>query len=172
MCRPVSQVEMCEALRRSVAALRQEKEALCEEQRHHQALGASIDTLVQERLKTNERDKYSMFIGETADCHNITIVLVQLPSGEDGQILTSSDFVCRRPGEDCEPAAVSVQPAVEDRQISARSGERGADAGGHGRGEGETGHDRFYLSDSLFTCVPIYLPIRLYLVCTGLIIRL
>lgn len=93
MCRPVSQVEMCEALRRSVAALRQEKEALCEEQRHHQALGASIETLVQERLKTNERDKYSMFIGETADCHNITIVLVRLSSGEEGQILTSSDFV-------------------------------------------------------------------------------
>lgn len=80
--------------------------------------------------------------------------------------------VCRRPGEDSEPAAVSVQPAVKDRQISARSRERGADAGGHSRGEGETGHDRFYLSDSLFTCVPIYLPIRLYLVCTGLIIRL
>ncbi len=52
-----------------MAALRQEKEALCEEQRCHQALGASIETLVQERLKTNERDKYSMFIGTTSDCH-------------------------------------------------------------------------------------------------------
>lgn len=52
-----------------MAALQQEKEALHEEQRHHQALGASIESLVQEHLKTNERDKYSMFIGETADCH-------------------------------------------------------------------------------------------------------
>lgn len=66
---PVYQVELCEALRRSVAALRQEKEALCEEQKCHQALGASMETLVQERLKTNERDKYSMFIGTTSDCH-------------------------------------------------------------------------------------------------------
>ena len=50
--------------------------------------------------------------------------------------------VCRRPGEDREPAAVSVQPDVEDRQMSAGSGERGADAGGQSRGEGETGQDR------------------------------
>lgn len=50
-----------------MAALRQEKEVLCEEQRCHQALGASIETLVQERLKPNERDKYSMFIGTTPD---------------------------------------------------------------------------------------------------------
>lgn len=60
---PCLQVELCEALRCSVAALRQEKEALCEEQRCHQELGTSIETLVQEQLKTNERDKYSMFIG-------------------------------------------------------------------------------------------------------------
>lgn len=51
-----------------MAALQQEREALCEEQRHHRALGASIDSLVQERLKANERDKYSVFVGEPADC--------------------------------------------------------------------------------------------------------
>lgn len=50
-----------------MAALQQEKEALCEEQRHHQALEASIEMLVQELLKTNEKDKYSMFIGKTFD---------------------------------------------------------------------------------------------------------
>lgn len=44
-------------------ALRREKEALCEEHRCHQALGANVDALVQERLKANERDKYSVFIG-------------------------------------------------------------------------------------------------------------
>lgn len=59
-------MELCEALRSSVEALRQEKEVLCEEQRRHQALGASIETVVQEHLKTNERDKYSMFIGTTS----------------------------------------------------------------------------------------------------------
>ena len=57
-------MELCEALRSSVKALQQEKEALCEEQRRHQALGATIEALVQECLKTNERDKYSMFIGK------------------------------------------------------------------------------------------------------------
>lgn len=57
-----------------MAALRQEKDALREEQRQQQALGTSIDSLVQERLKANERDKYSVFIGETADSQNVTVV--------------------------------------------------------------------------------------------------
>lgn len=34
-----------------------------------------------------------------------------------------------------------MQPDVEDRQMSAHSGERGADAGGQSRGEGETQQD-------------------------------
>lgn len=50
-----------------MAALQQEREALREEQHHHRALGASLETLVQERLKANEKDKYSMFIGEMED---------------------------------------------------------------------------------------------------------
>lgn len=58
-------MELCEALRCSVAVLQREREALRVEQQHHQALGASLETLVQERLKANEKDKYSMFIGET-----------------------------------------------------------------------------------------------------------
>lgn len=58
-------MELCEALRCSAAALQREREALREEQHHHRALGASLETLVQERLKANEKDKYSMFIGET-----------------------------------------------------------------------------------------------------------
>lgn len=61
----VCQLELCEALRCHLGALQQEKEALREELRHHQALGADVEALVQERLKANERDKYSMFIGET-----------------------------------------------------------------------------------------------------------
>lgn len=63
--RLLCQLELCEALRCHLEALQQEKEALREELRHHQALGAGVEALVQERLKANERDKYSMFIGET-----------------------------------------------------------------------------------------------------------
>lgn len=63
----VHQVELCEALRSSVVALKREKEALCEEQKHHKALGDSIDTMVQDHLKTNEKDKYSVFIGMTSE---------------------------------------------------------------------------------------------------------
>lgn len=51
-----------------MAALQREREALREEHLHHRALGASLETLVQERLKANEKDKYSMFIGETGVC--------------------------------------------------------------------------------------------------------
>lgn len=50
-----------------MAALRQEKDALRDDQQLHQALGANIEKLVQERLKANERDKYSMSIGKTAN---------------------------------------------------------------------------------------------------------
>lgn len=81
-------MELCEALRRSVAALRQEKDALREEQRQQQTLGASIDSLVQERLKANERDKYSVFIGETAGPHHVTVVFVHLPGGFGQVMLT------------------------------------------------------------------------------------
>ncbi|XP_073334647.1 protein Shroom3 [Pagrus major] len=80
-------VELCEALRRSVAALRQEKEALCEEQRCHQALGASIETLVHERLKANERDKYSMFIGDLEKIVNLLLSLCSRMSRIDRSLL-------------------------------------------------------------------------------------
>lgn len=60
------QAELCEALRSSVAALQREREALREEQRRHRALGATIESLVQERLKANEKEKYSMLVGEAA----------------------------------------------------------------------------------------------------------
>lgn len=46
-----------------MAAMRREKDLLGEEQRRHQALGASVDSLVHKLCKMNERDKYSMFIG-------------------------------------------------------------------------------------------------------------
>ncbi|XP_063745311.1 protein Shroom3 isoform X2 [Eleginops maclovinus] len=68
-------VELCETLRCSVAAQRQEKEVLCEEQRQHQELGAGIETLLQGRLKPNERDKYSMFIGDLERMVNLLLSL-------------------------------------------------------------------------------------------------
>lgn len=80
-------VELCEALRRSVAALRQEKEALSEEQRCHQALGASVETLVQEHLKPNERDKYSMFIGDLEKIVNLLLSLCSRMSRIDRSLL-------------------------------------------------------------------------------------
>ncbi|XP_068562073.1 protein Shroom3 isoform X2 [Cebidichthys violaceus] len=80
-------VELCEALRRSVAALQQEKEALCEEQRCHQALGASVETLVQERLKTNERDKYSVLIGDLERIVNLLLSLCSRLSRIDRSLL-------------------------------------------------------------------------------------
>ena len=67
----VIKVELFNALKQIVVALQEEKDVLRVEQQHHQALGTSIETLVQECLKTNERDKYNMLIGETADCHCI-----------------------------------------------------------------------------------------------------
>ncbi|KAG7221184.1 hypothetical protein INR49_017471 [Caranx melampygus] len=68
-------VELCDALRSSVEVLQQEKEVLCEEQRNHQAQGTSIEALLQERLKTNERDKYSMFIGDLERIVNLLLSL-------------------------------------------------------------------------------------------------
>ncbi|XP_068430181.1 protein Shroom3 isoform X2 [Clinocottus analis] len=70
-----SKAELCEALRHSVAALRREREALSEEQRRHQALGASVDALVQDCLKTNERDKYAVFIGDLERIVNLLLSL-------------------------------------------------------------------------------------------------
>lgn len=51
-------------------ALQKEKEQLSEEQRRHQVLGSNIEALVQDQLRSNEREKYSMFIGTTADCYS------------------------------------------------------------------------------------------------------
>ncbi|XP_041825420.1 protein Shroom3 isoform X2 [Melanotaenia boesemani] len=84
----IRKLELCEALRSSVEALQQEKEALCEELRRHQALGSSIETLVQERLKTNERDKYSMFIGDLEKIVNLLLSLSSRLSRIDRSLLT------------------------------------------------------------------------------------
>nr|XP_020456791.1 protein Shroom3-like isoform X2 [Monopterus albus] len=80
-------VDLCEALRRSVAVLQKEKEVLCEEQKHHQALGASLEMLVQEHLKTNEKEKYSMFIGDLEKIVNLLLSLCSRLSRIDRSLL-------------------------------------------------------------------------------------
>ncbi|KAL6097320.1 shroom3 [Pungitius sinensis] len=80
-------LELCEALRRSMEALQQEKEALCEEHRCHQALGANIVALVHERLKTNERDKYNVFIGDLERIVNLLLSLCSRLSRIDRSLL-------------------------------------------------------------------------------------
>ncbi|XP_035802118.2 protein Shroom3 isoform X2 [Amphiprion ocellaris] len=80
-------VELCEALRSSVAALQREKEALSDELRHHRVLEANIETLVQEKLKTNERDKYSMFIGDLEKIVNLLLSLCSRMSRIDRSLL-------------------------------------------------------------------------------------
>lgn len=46
-----------------MAVLQQQKRALSEELRQHRALGSSLEVLIQDRLKPNEREKYSVFVG-------------------------------------------------------------------------------------------------------------
>ncbi|XP_037548572.1 protein Shroom3 isoform X2 [Nematolebias whitei] len=72
-----AKVALCEALRSSVAALQQQKRALGEELRQHRALGSSLEVLIQDRLKTNEREKYSVFVG---DLERIVHLLLSLCS--------------------------------------------------------------------------------------------
>ncbi|XP_061654876.1 protein Shroom3 isoform X3 [Phyllopteryx taeniolatus] len=79
--------ELCEALRRSVAVMRQEKDALCEATRQHQALGAGVDSLVHKLCKINERDKYSMFIGDLEKIVNLLLSLCSRLSRIDKSLL-------------------------------------------------------------------------------------
>ncbi|XP_019745963.1 protein Shroom3 [Hippocampus comes] len=79
--------ELCEALRCSVAAMRREKDLLGEEQKRHQALGASVDSLVHKLCKINERDKYSMFIGDLEKIVNLLLSLCSRLSRIDKSLL-------------------------------------------------------------------------------------
>ncbi|KAM4720431.1 protein Shroom3 isoform 2-T2 [Anableps anableps] len=84
----IIKVELCEALRGSVAALQREKESLCEEQRRHQALGAGIEALIQEQLKANEKEKYSIFIGDLERIVNLLLSLCSRLSRVDRSLLS------------------------------------------------------------------------------------
>ncbi|XP_076139633.1 protein Shroom3 isoform X2 [Alosa pseudoharengus] len=69
------QGELLHTLALSVALLRGEKEQLAGEQKSCSALGGSIEALVQERCKPNERDKYRMFIGDLDKIVNLLLSL-------------------------------------------------------------------------------------------------
>lgn len=74
-CPPLLQGELLQALALSVAVLRGEKEQLGEEQQRCGALGVSMEALVQERCKPNEKDKYRMFIGDLDKIVNLLLSL-------------------------------------------------------------------------------------------------
>uniref|UniRef100_A0A4W5PRN2 ASD2 domain-containing protein n=1 Tax=Hucho hucho TaxID=62062 RepID=A0A4W5PRN2_9TELE len=68
-------VELLQALTLSIVSLREEKEVLAEEQRKFRVLGGHMESLVQERCKPNEREKYKMFIGDLDKIVNLLLSL-------------------------------------------------------------------------------------------------
>ncbi|XP_044000371.1 protein Shroom3 isoform X2 [Gambusia affinis] len=80
--------ELCEALRRCVAAMQREKAALAEEQRRHQAAAADMEALIQQQLKANEKEKYSMFIGDLERIVNLLLSLCSRLSRVDKSLLS------------------------------------------------------------------------------------
>ncbi|XP_032425341.1 protein Shroom3 isoform X1 [Xiphophorus hellerii] len=80
--------ELCEALRRCVAAMQREKAALAEEHRRHQAAGAGMEALIHKQLKANEKEKYSMFIGDLERIVNLLLSLCSRLSRVDKSLLS------------------------------------------------------------------------------------
>ncbi|XP_072517918.1 protein Shroom3 [Salminus brasiliensis] len=68
-------VELLQALDMSVAVLRGERASLAEEQQRYSALGCSMEALVQQRCKPNEKEKYRMFIGDLEKIVNLLLSL-------------------------------------------------------------------------------------------------
>ncbi|KAI4873901.1 hypothetical protein NFI96_006468 [Prochilodus magdalenae] len=68
-------MELMQALAVSVEVLQGEKASLAEEQQHYSVLGCSMETLVQQCCKPNEREKYRMFIGDLDKIVNLLLSL-------------------------------------------------------------------------------------------------
>ncbi|XP_017573480.1 protein Shroom3 isoform X3 [Pygocentrus nattereri] len=68
-------VELMQALAVSVAVLHRERASLAGEQQRYSELGSSIETLVQQHCKPNEREKYRMFIGDLEKIVNLLLSL-------------------------------------------------------------------------------------------------
>ncbi|XP_051536232.1 protein Shroom3-like isoform X2 [Myxocyprinus asiaticus] len=68
-------VELLQALNMSIRLLQRERENLVEQQKRFSTLGGSLEALVQERCKPNERDKYFMFVGDLEKIVNLLLSL-------------------------------------------------------------------------------------------------
>lgn len=68
-------VELLQALHVSIRSLQGEREGLLEQQKRFGALGGSMDALVQECCKPNEREKYRMFVGDLEKIVNLLLSL-------------------------------------------------------------------------------------------------
>ncbi|XP_059398766.1 protein Shroom3-like isoform X7 [Carassius carassius] len=68
-------VELLQALRVSMQSLQGERDGLSEQQKHFTALGGSMEALVQERCKPNEKEKYLMFVGDLEKIVNLLLSL-------------------------------------------------------------------------------------------------
>ncbi|XP_048875751.1 protein Shroom3 isoform X2 [Brienomyrus brachyistius] len=68
-------MELVEALTLNIAALREEKAGLAEEQRKFSALEGHLEALIQECCKPSEQDKYHMFVGDLDKIVNLLLSL-------------------------------------------------------------------------------------------------
>ncbi|XP_050949000.1 protein Shroom3 isoform X2 [Labeo rohita] len=68
-------VELLQALQVSMQSLQGEREDLLEQQKRFTALGDSMEALVQERCKPNEKEKYRMFVGDLEKIVNLLLSL-------------------------------------------------------------------------------------------------
>lgn len=68
-------VELLQALHVSIRSLQGEREGLVEQQKRFGALGGSMEALVQECCKPNEREKYRMFVGDLEKIVNLLLSL-------------------------------------------------------------------------------------------------
>ncbi|XP_026091041.1 protein Shroom3-like isoform X3 [Carassius auratus] len=68
-------VELLQALRVSMRSLQGERDGLSEQQKRFTALGGSMEALVQERCKPNEKEKYLMFVGDLEKIVNLLLSL-------------------------------------------------------------------------------------------------
>ncbi|XP_051733789.1 protein Shroom3 isoform X2 [Ctenopharyngodon idella] len=67
--------ELLQALHACIRSLQGEREGLLEQQKRFGALGGSMEALVQECCKPNEREKYRMFVGDLEKIVNLLLSL-------------------------------------------------------------------------------------------------
>uniref|UniRef100_A0A672KQB4 Shroom family member 3 n=1 Tax=Sinocyclocheilus grahami TaxID=75366 RepID=A0A672KQB4_SINGR len=70
-----NKVELLQALQVSMRSLQGERDGLSEQQKRFTTLGESMEALVQQRCKPNEREKYRMFVGDLEKIVNLLLSL-------------------------------------------------------------------------------------------------